>query len=159
MQLGITEAVPPREAQPRKAFNFSILESWNSFEKAVGLCFFGPLPRSFIPIDDVLSAVHWASGWDVDIPELLRIGERATNLAKLFNVREGFSRRDDTLPERLFQPLEGGMLSGVAISRDDFATAMTALYEFKGWDPVTTAPTRARLADLGIEWAAELAGV
>ena len=38
--------------------------------------------------------------------ELLRIGERATNLARLFNVREGFSGADDTLPERLFQPLE-----------------------------------------------------
>ena len=36
---------------------------------------------------------------------------------------------------------------------------MTALYEFKGWDPVTTVPTRARLRELGIEWAADLVGV
>ena len=33
---------------------------------------------------------------------------------------------------------------------------MTALYKLKGWDPVTAAPTRARLAELGIAWAADL---
>ena len=36
---------------------------------------------------------------------------------------------------------------------------MTALYELKGWDPVTTVPSRTRLAELGIEWAADLVGV
>ena len=164
--LGITDALPPRELSGRKARNYAVLENWNSFEKAIGICFFGPAPRSFIPVADVLAAVRAASGWDADIPELLRIGERATNLARLFNVREGFSRRDDTLPERLFQPLEGGPegtqsgpLAGVAIARDEFDQAMTALYELKGWDPATSIPTRARLRALDIEWAADLAGL
>jgi aldehyde:ferredoxin oxidoreductase len=157
--LGITEALPPRELSARKARNYSLLENWNSFEKAIGLCFFGPTPRSFIPVEDVLTAVRAASGWDVGIEDLLRIGERATNLARLFNVREGFTRREDTLPERLFQPLENGTLAGTAISREEFALAMTALYELKGWDPVTTVPSRTRLAQLGIEWAADLVGV
>ena len=157
--LGITEALAPRELSARKARNYSVLENWNSFEKAIGLCFFGPAPRSFIPVEDVLTAVRAASGWDVGIEDLLRIGERATNLARLFNVREGFTRREDTLPERLFQPLENGTLAGIAVSREEFALAMTALYELKGWDPVTTVPSRARLAELGIEWAADLVGV
>jgi len=156
MPLGITEAVPPRELSARKARNYALLENWNSFEKAIGICFFGPTPRSFIPVQDVLDAVRAASGWDLDVPDLLRIGERATNLARLFNVREGFTRRDDTLPERLFQPLENGALAGAAISREEFERAMTALYELKGWDPDTTVPTGARLAELGITWAADL---
>jgi len=107
----------------------------------------------------VVNAVRWASGWDVDIPELLRMGERATNLARLFNVREGFSREDDTLPERLFQPLENGALAGVALSREDLEGALTALYGFRGWDPVTASPTRERLAALGLDWAADLVGI
>ena len=134
------------------------MENWNSFEKAIGLCFFGPAPRSFIQAEDVLTAVRAASGWDVDIDELMRIGERATNLARLFNVREGFTRRDDTLPERLFQPLENGALAGVAIPRAEFEQTMTTLYELKGWDPATTIPTRARLRELEIEWAADPVG-
>jgi aldehyde:ferredoxin oxidoreductase len=154
--LGIIEAVPARELSARKARNYAVLENWNSFEKTIGICFFGPAPRSFIPVEDVLTTVRAASGWDVGIEDLLRIGERATNLARLFNVREGFTRREDTLPERLFQPLENGTLAGIAVSREEFALAMTALYELKGWDPVTTVPSRTRLAELGIEWAADL---
>ncbi len=154
--FGITEALPPRDASPKKARQYAIMENWNSFEKVVGLCFFGPAPRSFIPVDDTIKAVHDASGWEVTPADALRIGERATNLARVFNIREGFSRKDDTLPDRLFQPLESGALEGVAISREDFETALTALYTFKGWDPVTSAPTRERLRELDIEWAAEL---
>ena len=155
MSLGV-EAVPVRELSPRKARNYSILENWTSAGKVVGLCFFGPAPRSFIEIDEVMSAVRAATGWDVTIEDVLRIGERATNLARVFNVREGFSRQDDALPERLFQPLENGKLEGVAISKAEFEQTMTDLYKQKGWDPQTGAPTRARLRELGIEWAADL---
>jgi len=157
--LGITEALPPRALGAKKAANYALMENWNSFERTIGLCFFGPTPRSFIPVDDVLTAVTAASGWEVSAEDLLRIGERATNLARLFNVREGFTRRDDTLPERLFQPLENGALAGVAISREEFEQTMTALYRLKGWDPLTTIPTRERLAELELEWAADLVGV
>ena len=68
-------------------------ERWNSAEKVLGLCFFGPAPRSFIQVDDVVAAVRAATGWDVTVDELLEIGERAVNMARLFNVREGFTAR------------------------------------------------------------------
>ena len=78
----------------------------------IGLCYFGPAPRSFIA-DQVVSAVRAATGWEVTVQDLLHIGERATNLARVFNVREGFTRRDDRLPDRLHTPLETGALAGV----------------------------------------------
>jgi aldehyde:ferredoxin oxidoreductase len=87
---------------------------------------------------------------------LLRVGERATNLAHVFNMREGFSRKDDTLPERLFQPLENGALAGVAMPRAEFEQAMAELYLVKGWDPDTGRPTREQLRALDIEWAMDL---
>lgn len=154
--LGITEPLPPRELSPRKAEAYARLENWSSFGKVIGFCYFGPAPRSLIQVDEVVEAVRAASGWDFDKEELLRIGERATNLARVFNVREGFSRKDDTLPERLFQPLEGGALTGVALSREEFEAALTALYRAKGWDPETARPTAERLEALGIGWAAAL---
>ncbi len=154
--LGITEPLPPRELSPRKAEAYARLENWSSFGKVIGFCYFGPAPRSLIQVDEVVEAVRAASGWDFDKEELLRIGERATNLARVFNVREGFSRKDDTLPDRLFQPLEGGALTGVALSREEFEAALTALYRAKGWDPETARPTAERLEALGIGWAASL---
>lgn len=155
-ELGIAEPLPPRELSPRKAEAYARLENWSSFGKTIGFCYFGPAPRSLIQVDEVVEAVRAASGWDFDKEELLRIGERATNLARVFNVREGFSRKDDTLPDRLFQPLESGALAGIGMSREEFEAALTALYRAKGWDPETARPTRERLEALGIGWAAEV---
>ncbi len=152
--LGITQALAPLELGCAKVRQYALMEHWNSFEKCVGLCFFGPIPRSFIEVDDVLAAMRAAGGWEVDVAELLAIGERATNLARLVNVREGFTRADDRLPERLFQPLQSGALAGTALDRSAFEAALTLLYEFKGWDPQTAAPTPERLHALGIGWAA-----
>jgi aldehyde:ferredoxin oxidoreductase len=152
--LGV-EAAPPRELSARKVRNYSILENWTSAEKVVGLCFFGPAPRSFIQVDEVVGAVRAATGWDLDVRDILRIGERATNLARAFNIREGFSRQDDALPERLFHPLENGALAGVAINKTEFEQALTELYRQKGWNPETSAPTRERLRELDIEWVAD----
>jgi len=154
--LGLSEALPPRELSTRKAAQYLLLESWSSAGKAIGFCYFGPVPRSFIQVDEVLSAVRAATGWEWTVEDLLRVGERAINLARVFNAREGFSRVDDALPERLFTPLESGALEGVAIPRADFEQAMTDLYLLKGWDPVTGVPTRQRLRALDIEWAADL---
>jgi aldehyde:ferredoxin oxidoreductase len=151
--LGITQAQPPRSLSAEKMHHFYILEKWTSFEKVTGLCFFGPAPRSFIHPDDVLAAVKAVTGWDVSMDELLRIGERATNMARVFNSREGFSRKDDTLPERLFQPLENGALEGHAMPRHEFEQALTQLYQLKGWNPASGQPTRERLEELSLGWA------
>jgi aldehyde:ferredoxin oxidoreductase len=88
--------------------------------------------------------------------DALKLGERAINIARVFNVREGFSRQDDQLPERMFQPLEGGALTGQFIPRDEFEQALTWLYRIKGWDVETSVPTRQRLEELSLGWAADL---
>jgi aldehyde:ferredoxin oxidoreductase len=156
--LGVV-ALPTRDLSVKKVRNYSILQDWNSAERVTGLCFFGPAPRSFIQVDEVVEVVRAATGWNLTVQDILRIGERATNLARAFNIREGFSRKDDTLPERLFQPLENGALAGVGIPRAEFERAMSELYAYKGWNPDTGAPTRERLRALDIEWVADLIGV
>jgi aldehyde:ferredoxin oxidoreductase len=154
--LGIEQAQPVRSLSAEKMKHFYILEKWGSFEKVTGLCFFGPAPRSFIHPDDLLEATRAATGWDVDMEELLEIGERATNMARVFNLREGFSREDDDLPERLFQPLENGALEGQSLPRKEFEQALTQLYQLKGWDAASGIPTRARLEALSLDWVADL---
>lgn len=156
--LGITVAQPARIFSDEKMNHFYILEKWNSLEKVIGYCFFGPAPRSFIHPDDVLTSINAATGWNMTMEEALQIGERATNMARVFNVREGFSRKDDMLPERLFQGLENGPLKGNAISRDEFERALTILYRLKGWDPETGQPSQERLEALSLGWAAKLMG-
>jgi aldehyde:ferredoxin oxidoreductase len=88
--------------------------------------------------------------------EALTIGERATNLARIFNLREGFSRKDETLPERLFTGLENGALQGQAMPRNEFEQSLTMLYRKKGWDPETGVPTPEKLCELRLDWALEM---
>lgn len=154
--LGIERAYPPRSFHEDKMRQFFQLECWNSLEKALGLCFFGPAPRSFIAPEEVLKAVEYAAGWSLSMEEALRIGERGINLARLFNIREGFTRRDDRLPERLFQPLENGALQGESLPRAQFEQALTWLYAIKGWDTQSSRPSRQRLEALDLGWAADL---
>ena len=156
--LGIQEAQPPRVFNEEKTSHFYTLERWTSFEKVSGLCFFGPVPRSFMQAADVVEAIRAATGWDVTLDELLTMGERATNMARAFNAREGFSRKDDALPDRLFAGAENGALQGQGMPREDFEQALTRLYRAKGWDEQTGMPTRERLEALSLGWAADLMG-
>jgi len=154
--LGIRHAQPARILNDEKMEQFYILERWNSLEKVIGYCFFGPAPRSYIHPDDVVASVNAATGWNITMEEALRIGERATNMARVFNAREGFTRKDDVLPERLFQPLENGALVGQSMQHAEFEQALTRLYGLKGWDPETAIPGRKRLEELSLGWAADL---
>jgi aldehyde:ferredoxin oxidoreductase len=154
--LGLRHALPARSFNDEKIEQFYILEKWNSLEKVIGYCFFGPAPRSYIHPDDVIASINAATGWNLTMQEAMKIGERATNMARVFNAREGFSRKDDSLPERLFQPLENGALAGQSLNHEDFERALTRLYGLKGWDPETTIPSRKRLEELSLGWAADL---
>ena len=73
-------------------------------------------------------------------------------MARMFNIREGLSSKDDYLPDRLFEPLEQGTERERQITREDFAKALKLYYEAMGWDPETGVPTDGRLSFLGLEW-------
>ncbi len=73
-------------------------------------------------------------------------------MARIFNLREGFTAQDGTLPDRFFQPLEGGTLKGKKIDREAFSKALETYYETMGWDAETGVPKRAKLSELDLNW-------
>jgi aldehyde:ferredoxin oxidoreductase len=84
--------------------------------------------------------------------EITRVGERINNLARAFNVREGFTRADDTFPERLMtEPLLSGASKGQLISREDLKAMLDEYYTVRGWDLNTGIPTRKKLVELGLD--------
>ena len=91
------------------------------------------------------------SGWDVDVEEVLHLGERAATLARLFNLREGFGAADDELPERFFEAFKEGPLAGIAPTPEAVARARHMYYELMGWDLGKGVPQRERLEALGLE--------
>jgi len=68
-------------------------------------------------------------------------------------LREGFTVRDDTLPEVFFHNFKNGPLDGQgAIDKEDFQKAIKLRYELMGWDPDNGISTSAKLIELGLDW-------
>ena len=80
----------------------------------------------------VLEWYRCVTGRDVDLDELMRVGARMSNLKRLFNVRCGIRRKDDTLPPRLLrEPRPEG---GAAGYLPDLETMLAEYYDYRGWD-------------------------
>ncbi len=74
------------------------------------------------------------TGWSMTPEELRRAGERISNIKKLFNIREGWRRSDDTLPPRVLEEkLPTGVVRGVGLTRDDLDTMIAGYYRARGW--------------------------
>jgi aldehyde:ferredoxin oxidoreductase len=74
------------------------------------------------------------TGMSMTAGELKLAGERINNLKKLFNIREGWSREDDTLPQRVLrEKLEGGIAQGIGLSRSDLDMMIAGYYRARGW--------------------------
>jgi aldehyde:ferredoxin oxidoreductase len=111
-------------------------------------CLFGAFA---VTQEDHAEAVAAQTGWDFTAQELRTVAERAWNLTRLFNVREGFTPADDTLPERLFAEASTvGPSQGEKVDRQSFRKMRDEYYDVMGWDQQTGAPTEAKLRDLGL---------
>ena len=135
-------------------------QTFYSLLDTLDLCQFvwGPAWTLYGPKETV-ELVHAVTGWDVSLYELMKAGQRRLNLMRAFNLREGFDRKDDRLPKKFFKALQGnGPTAGVAIDPVEFETALDTYYQLMHWTPDGT-PTRAALADVGVEWVADLVGL
>ena len=150
--LGLLEPIDARELGPRKARNFTYLHFVWSLYESLGVCNFVAGPVWALTLPKLVEVLQAVTGWETSLWELMKVGERTVNMARVFNLREGFGRKDDTLPERLFEPLESGVLQGKGIDRREFEDLLTLYYEAMGWDPKDGVPTRGKLAELNLYW-------
>jgi aldehyde:ferredoxin oxidoreductase len=144
------DAMDPRKTEGKaaevKSGTQNIAVTWDSS----GLC----LLSSFAYGDDtVLKMVAAATGFEFkDKEDFLLIGERIDNLTRAFNAREGFTRKDDTLPERcLKEPHRTGPCKGLVVRLDEM---LEEYYRLCGWDKQGV-PTEDKLRDLGLSFAAD----
>jgi aldehyde:ferredoxin oxidoreductase len=78
--------------------------------------------------------------------------ERGITLMRIFNLREGFTREDDKLPDRFYASPEEGPLKGVKIDPEELRKTQEFYYAMMGWDK-NGVPTEGCLAALDLEWA------
>ena len=125
---------------------FSILDT-------LCLCQFvwGPSWELYGP-DDMVDLCKYGIGWDTSIFELMQVGERRINMMRYFNSREGFTKNDDKLPERVFEPFKDGPSEGVKLDKEAHEKAKEFYYELAGWDEEKGNPTVATMRKLSLHW-------
>ncbi|HEX7621644.1 MAG TPA: aldehyde ferredoxin oxidoreductase family protein [Anaerolineales bacterium] len=154
--MGLTESQEPMSLGEGKVRFAYLGQAFYSMMDTLDLCQFvyGPAWSLFGPVETA-AMVKAVTGWDVTIEELIQVGIRRINLMRTYNAREGFTRKDDILPEKFFKPLGGtGPTAGIAVGREEFEAALTMYYQMHGWT-MEGVPTYDALKKSGIEWAAE----
>lgn len=111
---------------------------------ASGMCLFTSFALDATDYADLIAAT---TGIPTDSKRLLLVGERIWNLQRLFNLKAGYTKADDTLPPRLLnEPLSDGAPKGRVWQRQPL---LDEYYELRGWDK-DGVPTREKLERLGL---------
>jgi aldehyde:ferredoxin oxidoreductase len=73
-------------------------------------------------------------------------------MERIFNIREGMDREDDTLPLRMFEEeIPDGPSKGLTITREEFEIMLVEYYKLHGWDAEKGIPLKETLKALSIE--------
>ncbi|UCE95523.1 MAG: aldehyde ferredoxin oxidoreductase family protein [Candidatus Bathyarchaeota archaeon] len=81
--------------------------------------------------------IQLATGMEFQKSHLMQIGERICTIERLFNLREGFTRKDDNLPERYYKeptPIGLPVARNKKIDKEKFKKMLDEYYELHGWD-------------------------
>lgn len=158
--LGFREPQEPLSLTDEKVRFAARTQHLYSLLDSLNLCQFvhGPTWQLYGPAD-IVQLVRTVTGWNVDMDELLTVGERRLSMMRAFNAREGLTREQDRLPEKFFKTaLKGGPTDGFKIDGDEFEAALNRYYHHMGWDETTGNPTRETLERLGLGWVSREGG-
>jgi aldehyde:ferredoxin oxidoreductase len=100
---------------------------------------------------DMAKLYTYVTGYEMTPEELSLAGQRINTLARLINVREGLSRKDDTLPWKVMnQPIpDDGPVKGAVVTQDELDLLLDDYYQSRGWT-ADGIPTKSQLDKLGM---------
>lgn len=85
-------------------------------------------------ITELLRGLELVTGEQMDAYELFRYGEKSLNLQRLLNVRDGMSRKDDTVPPKMLIPAAIGGRANQAPTMEQFNVMLDDYYKLRGWN-------------------------
>jgi aldehyde:ferredoxin oxidoreductase len=149
-QFGDEKAAVPTSYQG-KARSAVISEHMERVADNIGVCKW--LYGLFIYQDANMAAkvFQLVTGKDWGLDHLMKASERVRNLERMFDVRQGLRRKDDSLPKKFFeQPLKSGPYKGEVLDREKFEQMKDEYYQIRGWNKETGVPTRDKLMELNL---------
>jgi len=139
--LGINEPQDRHQVDGKAEFTIKLQNLMCMFDALV-MCKFMHLTGA-IKARSMVDFLNFVTGWDMDMAEFLKVGERTFTLQRLYNVRCGISRKDDTLPARF-----------LTLKRDrdklpPMGQLLSDYYECRGWSEEGV-PTEEKLSQLNL---------
>ncbi|MBC7339002.1 MAG: hypothetical protein H5U04_03975 [Firmicutes bacterium] len=89
--LGLTGPLPLHDLGPDKVRLFTYVTNWRHFQDSAVVCYF--VPWTYHQLVELVRAV---TGWNTSLFELLKVGERVATLARLFNIKQGWTKTSCT---------------------------------------------------------------
>jgi len=141
--LGLPKLIDRFQVQGKSSFVI-LNQNSNAAIDSLVLCKFTNMGVADEYFARVLSAV---TGVQYATTDMIKVGERVWNLERLYNNREGFTTKDDTLPPRLLtEAPEDGPSKGWVSNLEPM---LREYYRTRGWDE-NGVPTPKKLAELGL---------
>jgi aldehyde:ferredoxin oxidoreductase len=102
--------------------------------------------------EDMSKLYSIVTGYEMTPDELKLAGERINNIGRVFNIREGLGRKDDTLPYMVMHnPIpDEGPSKGAVFTQAELDLLLDDYYEARGWTKEGI-PTEQKLKELGME--------
>jgi aldehyde:ferredoxin oxidoreductase len=100
---------------------------------------------------NVTNHVDWLNlitGWNMEIPEYMKVGERLFNLKRMYNCRLGVSRKDDFLPYRFMTLKRTG--EDLTNQLPPIGRLLSDYYAYRGWSE-DGIPKTQKLEELGLD--------
>jgi aldehyde:ferredoxin oxidoreductase len=102
--------------------------------------------------DNYPRLINAATGWDLSLEDVERIGERIYNLERAFNCREGASNDQDDLPYRVkFEGIPSGPSEGMYCPTEELQKMLQEYYRLRGWTD-DGVPSEEKLSELGLDF-------
>lgn len=130
-EAGIDKAPAP-DTLEGSAFVVKTYQDFTSFYNACVQCQF--MIWGGLSLTDMAECLNAVTGWEMTTKDIMKCGERIFTVQRLLNNKWGISSRDDTLPERFFEPSKSGPRAGKAPKKALFKKELAQLYKLRGWD-------------------------
>jgi len=149
--FGVPEKLDPLTIEDKPRL-IKLFEDAFALIDAAGLCVFLSIRYLFEPQVDLwptrlTKLMNYATGAGYTEETLLQAAERVYNLERLFLLKAGFTKAEDTLPRRMLEePMPDGPAKGHVVELDKM---LPEFYQQRGWDE-DGVPTDAKLEELGI---------
>lgn len=123
-------AAPPYTGENKGQLVYDLAE-FNAIKFSLCICdFWGSITYEIMA--ELLTMV---TGTEWTVEDMSKIGRRVINIGRAFNQREGFDRKNDTVPKRVVtEALQNGPAKGQVIPQEVFDDMLSQYYEVMGWD-------------------------